>query len=76
MFGEELHNVGAAFLLTTNWANSNNVSHILEFLSDVNNINEVIHHRNLLFKSALFLELGYSAKGITHNSNQDIQEHK
>lgn len=76
VFLEEFLNVLAAFLLSSNWTNSNDVAHVLEFLSNVNSINEIIHHGNLLLKSALFLKLRDSTEGITHNSNKNVHENE
>lgn len=73
---EKFLNVSASFLLSTNWTNSNDVSHIFELLSDVNIVNEIIHHADLFLKSTLFLESRDSAEGITHNGDKHIHEYK
>jgi len=76
MFREELLKVGTTLLLPSNWAHSNNISHVFEFLRDVDSVDEIIHHGNLFLEGALFLELGDSTKCISHDSDQDVHENK
>jgi len=52
-----LLNVGCSFLFLDVWANSNDVSFVLEDSFAINIVNEIIHEFNESFESSLILDL-------------------